>query len=144
MTKCGLDFKNYKAPSINCPKPIKEFGFMKKYEFILSSLPYVSASRAEQVDVELLTSLIEGVYSYYLSFVKNGMWKTNQYQSHLQEFTLLYLFEMFVNVENKMKRKYGSFDRFLLNVFYTINILKSSSKLIRNFSNFLNSSYSFG
>lgn len=140
----GLDFKNYKSPTSNTPKSIRDYGFVKKYEVICSALPYVTSSRPEQIQTERLLSIIAQIYGCYLAFVKNGLWKAKQHHSHLQQFTLLFLHEIYSSSDTKTKRKFGSFDKFVMNTFYTLNMLKSCNKYVKNFANFLNASYSFG
>jgi hypothetical protein len=72
------------------------------------------------------------------------LWRSQPCETYLQELTLLLLQDCFGRAEYRHKRRLGgAFDRFLLNTFYTLNILKTCNKYARNFTNFLNSNYSF-
>ena len=56
---------------------------------------------------------------------------------------LLYLHELY-NSDAKIKKKNLHFDKFVLNIFYTLNILKTCNRGVKNFANLLNPNYSWG
>jgi hypothetical protein len=58
FSKCGVDLKLYKSPTMNYIKPIKDYGFLKRYDAICNAMPYISALRPEQVEVQLILSII--------------------------------------------------------------------------------------
>jgi hypothetical protein len=41
----------------------------------------------------------------------------------------------------KVKKKYSHFDKFLVNIFFNMNILKTCNKMVKTFMNFLSSLY---
>lgn len=86
---------------------------------------------------------LRDIYTCYQEHIKNGLWKCKYTGNHLQEFVLMYLHELHTT-DHKIKRKYPHYDRFVLNFFYTVNILKTCNKYIRVFANFMTSLYSFG
>lgn len=55
----GVELKNYKSPTMNYLKPIKDYGFVKKYEIICLAFPYVSNLRPEQIETSLFLSSVE-------------------------------------------------------------------------------------
>ena len=73
-----------------------------------------------------------------------GWWKTEETHTMLQHYVVYYLHSRYSDVDAQTKINCNKFDKFLLSFFFTLNSLKTHNKRLRNFSNFINDSYTIG
>lgn len=88
--------------------------------------------------------MVDEFYGACTEFVKLGWWKAEPTDLLLQHFLVYFIYHKYFDLDSAIRNVHNKFDKFLLSTLYTLNACKTSNRVLRHFSNFLNETYTTG